>query len=48
MTSFFPVFGILIYLVVLAVIAFALFWVVRLGVRYGLRDHDRWKGKLPG
>ena len=34
--------GILIYLLVVAVAAFALFWVIRLGVRLGLRDHAQW------
>jgi hypothetical protein len=34
--------GILIYLLVVAMAAFALFWVIRLGVRLGLRDHARW------
>lgn len=39
----FPLLGIALYLLILAVVAFALFWVVRLGVRFGLRDHDRWR-----
>jgi uncharacterized membrane protein YsdA (DUF1294 family) len=29
-------------LVLLAIIGFALFWVDRLGVRFGLRDHRHW------
>ncbi|WP_185201239.1 hypothetical protein [Glaciihabitans sp. INWT7] len=39
----FPVVGIVVYLLGAAVIALGLFWVVRLGVRYALRDHDRWR-----
>jgi hypothetical protein len=39
----FPLLGIAVYLLILAAVAFALFWVVRLGVRFGLRDHDRWR-----
>lgn len=38
----FSALGILIYLIVVALAAFALFWVIRLGVRYGLRDHATW------
>jgi len=34
--------GILIYLLVVALAAFALFWVIRLGVRFGMRDHAKW------
>ncbi|WP_162942833.1 hypothetical protein [Cryobacterium soli] len=34
--------GLLIYLLIVALAAFALFWVIRLGVRYGLRDHAKW------
>lgn len=34
--------GILIYLLIVALVAFALFWVIRLGVRFGMRDHDKW------
>jgi hypothetical protein len=33
---------ILFYIVAFSVVAFALFWVVRLGVRFGLRDHQSW------
>jgi hypothetical protein len=40
MYSVLPV--IVIYLVLLGIMGFALFWVVRLGVRFGLRDHQRW------
>ena len=35
--------GIAFYLLILVAVAFALFWVVRLGVRFGLRDHDKWR-----
>jgi hypothetical protein len=35
--------GILLYLVTVALAAFALFWVIRLGVRFGLRDHAKWR-----
>ena len=35
--------GPVLYLLGAAVLAFALFWVVRLGVRYALRDHDKWR-----
>ncbi|MBG6106957.1 hypothetical protein IWX88_000575 [Frigoribacterium sp. CG_9.8] len=35
--------GLAVYLLGAAALAFALFWVVRLGVRYALRDHDRWR-----
>lgn len=35
----------LIYLLAVALLAFVLFWVVRLGVRFGLRDHDAWAEK---
>ncbi|MGO4785771.1 hypothetical protein [Cryobacterium sp. W22_MBD10_FK3] len=38
----FSALGILIYLLVVALAAFALFWVIRLGVRFGLRDHATW------
>jgi hypothetical protein len=31
-----------VYLLVAALIAFLLYWVVRLGVRGGLRDHHKW------
>ncbi|WEO76394.1 hypothetical protein BJQ94_13600 [Cryobacterium sp. SO2] len=38
--------GILVYFLILALavglVAFALFWVIRLGVRFGLRDHATW------
>jgi len=34
--------GVVIPLLVYAVGAYVLFWVIRLGVRYGLRDHARW------
>jgi hypothetical protein len=37
------VLGILLYLVVVALAAFSLFWVIRLGVRFGLRDHAKWR-----
>lgn len=43
MNTVFSFVSIAISLVFVAVIAFALFWVVRLGVRFGLRDHDRWR-----
>jgi len=39
----FSALGILVYLLVVALAAFALFWVIRLGVRFGLRDHARWR-----
>jgi len=38
----FSLIGILLYLLVVAVIAFALFWIIRLGVRLGMRDHAKW------
>lgn len=38
----YSVLGILIYLLVVALAAFALFWVIRLGVRFGMRDHAKW------
>jgi hypothetical protein len=31
-----------VYILVAALIAFLLYWVIRLGVRSGLRDHHRW------
>lgn len=34
--------GMLIYLLFVALVAFALFWVIRLGVRFGMRDHTKW------
>ena len=34
--------GMLIYLVIAVLVAFALFWVIRLGVRFGMRDHTKW------
>jgi hypothetical protein len=39
--------GVLVYLVVVAIGAFALFWIIRLGVRFGLRDHARWVDARP-
>jgi len=36
------VLGFLIYLLIVALAAFALFWVIRLGVRFGMRDHAKW------
>ncbi len=40
--------GIALYLLILVAVALALFWVVRLGVRFGLRDHDKWReGRSP-
>ena len=38
----FSALGILIYLLMFALAAFALFWVIRLGVRFGMRDHSKW------
>ena len=38
----YSVIPVLIYLVLLGIMGFALFWVIRLGVRFGLRDHQRW------
>jgi hypothetical protein len=35
--------AIAIYVLVPTAVAFALFWVVRLGVRFGLRDHETWR-----
>ena len=48
MYALFPLLALLLYVIVPAIVLYALFWVVRLGVRYGLRDHDRWKQQLPG
>ena len=31
-----------IYTLIVLIFALVLFWVVRLGVRFGLRDHSRW------
>ncbi len=39
----FPAVGLVVYLIAAAAVGVALFWVVRLGVRYGLRDHDKWR-----
>ncbi len=30
------------YTLIVLMFALVLFWVVRLGVRFGLRDHSRW------
>jgi hypothetical protein len=37
------VLGILLYLLTVELAAFALFWVIRLGVRFGLRDQAKWR-----
>jgi hypothetical protein len=36
------------YLLVAALIAFLLYWVVRLGVRSALRDHHTWVAQSAG
>jgi hypothetical protein len=41
--SRFPLVGLTFYLIGGAAIGLALFWVVRVGARYGLRDHDTWR-----
>ena len=43
LTPMISVLGILFYLLTVALAAFALFWVIRLGVRFGLRDHAKWR-----
>ena len=42
MSGWFSFVAIAIYLVFFALAAFALFWVIRLGVRFALRDHAKW------
>lgn len=42
----FPFIFVMVYLVVIAAIAFGAYWLIRLAVRHGLRDHSKWLWKI--